>query len=69
MNKIQLASPKQEMDMNRITVEKPKARYRVVIELQSGKKEIRWVDSKYSVDQICEEYLVSTSSVKWVPMR
>lgn len=60
---------KQEPEVHRITVQKPKARFRVAIESPSGKKEVRWVESKFSIDQICAEYGVSTSSVKWEPMK
>ena len=55
--------------MHAITVQKPKAKYRVAIKAPSGKLEVRWVDSKYSVDQIAEEFGVSISSIKWEPMR
>jgi len=55
--------------MHKITVEKPKDKLRVIIETPSGKKEIRWVGSRYSVEQICEEYGVSVSSVRWSNMK
>ena len=55
--------------MHKITVEKPRARLKVTIENPSGKKEVRWVDTHFSVNQICEEYLVPIDSVRWSPMK
>lgn len=55
--------------MHKIKVEKPRGLYRVVVEMPSGKKEVRWVNSKNSIWQICSEYMVPFDSIKWEPMR
>lgn len=57
------------MSTHRIIVEKPKARFRVTIELPSGKKETRWVQSNMAVNQICEEFGTPIHEVQWKPMK
>lgn len=55
--------------MHRIKVEKPRGLYRVTIEMPSGKKEIKWANSKNNIMQICEEYMVPFDTVKWEQMK